>query len=152
MSAAEIRFKLMHLIVIPLIILLSGCTSNIMGNYYSQTVRGWQGGRTTELVKRWGLPDQQVRGSNGNTLYVYKTKSYHNSTAPSAATSINFRPGGHPMMVSIPNNTWNRGMMSTSCITAFEANKQGTIVATQVVGNGCYGDEGFAKSQANPKA
>lgn len=134
-------------------ILLSSCTTTT-DNHYTQTIQSWHGGNVNRLVERWGAPDNKVMEPNGNTVYIYKTQSYQNYNVPtSPVVGVNVSPVGTPI-ISVPpdtNSVWNREPISLSCIAAFEANKEGTIVNTQIQGNGCYGSQGFANSKGNPE-
>ncbi|RDI40213.1 hypothetical protein [Aquicella lusitana] len=141
------------IIVSGLVILLSGCATTT-NNYYTKTVDSWRGGHVSALVKQWGPPDQRVTGTGGNTVYVYKTESYHSSGGTaSPSVGVHFSPGGKPVMTTTPslNPAWNRGM-TLACMATFEVNSQGIITETKTLGNACYGSESFASRMRNPSA
>lgn len=143
-----------HLIIVGLVILLSSCAGT-KSNYYTQTVQSWQGGNINQLIKLWGRPDGSGTGSDGHKMVIYRTQSNRNNGS-SAAPSFGVTAGasGRPVLTTYPstNRTWNRGVMSQTCTAAFEADKRGTIIATQVKGTGCYAGESFANSLSNPNA
>lgn len=129
---------------------LVSCAST--ANYYTQTVDSWRGGKARRLVARWGTPYKQFMATNGSSVYIYKTKSYHQSPTPiSPPLQVGLGRDNKPTIHSMPsyNNTWNRGP-SSSCIAAFKADKDGVIVGTQTQGVGCYGNANFAKTMGNP--
>lgn len=132
-----------------LTILLSSCA---MTNYYTKTVASWHGANATTLVNRWGRPDEKIIGPHGNSIYVYKTISYKQNSAPaSPMIGVTFGADGKPIIITIPNtnNTWNRGM-SISCVAVFMVNKQNIVTETKVQGNNCYGNANFAEKRGNP--
>lgn len=138
-------------VVILFMLLLSSCVIG-SGNYYTQTVEGWRGGRVCALVDRWGIPYKKIMAANGATVYVYKTKSYHPTPSPVAIREdFSLGKNERPSIMSTPNvnSTWSRGD-SYSCISAFQANKAGVIVGTQTHGSGCYGSASFAETMGNP--
>lgn len=141
----------MHFLIIGLIILLSSCSNPYLGNYYSQTVESWHGGNAKALVARWGAPDKEIISNDGNKFFIYKSNSYRTANTTTAQLGLNFRDDGKPVIVSTPNPSWSRGALATNCMTAFETNKKGTIVSTQMGGNGCYGNASFAETRGNPK-
>ena len=128
-------------------ILLSSCATSTT-NYYTSSVQSWHGNTVRSLAQQWGRPDYQATSPSGKTTLAYKTESYSVYTPPTGATV------GRPTIV-VPqntNNTWNRGSLSISCTVIFEANKQGVITNSKIVGQNCYGGQNFAKKYANPKA
>lgn len=141
----------MRFMILGLAILLSSCATTT-NNYYSSTVKSWQGASAKDLVKAWGSADVQATGPNGYTAYVYKTESYRaNNTVVSPQIGVNFTPGGRPILISHPNlaPNGNRGM-GLVCTTLFTANPQGIIIETSANGTGCYGGAQFAKKYRYP--
>ena len=126
---------------LALIIVLSGCGTTT--NYYSETVQSWKGAKVAALTKQWGRPDNMVKTTNGNTIYVYKTESYKHYNGPTGpSTGISYTADGKPVVVT-------RTEMSTSfsrdltCNAIFTANSSGQIVGTQASSPTCYGGSGF---------
>jgi len=140
--------------------LLTGCTSLSSPfsrtNYYQSTVEGWRGSHISTLTQRWGTPDDEITAASGNTLYVYKTASQHNTTpAYGPSFGANVSSSGAPVLTSnTPNTnmTWSRGSMTLYCTAIFEVDKNNIIISTKVQGNSCYGDQNFASLKGNPKA
>ena len=138
------------IIPIGLVILLSSCGTTT--NYYTQTVQSWQGANVKTLADRWGRPDNMIKGPRNQTIYVYKTESYHNTNAPTGPSAgISFSADGKPVIVTQANTntTWNRGM-SLTCNAYFIVNGSGTIVDTKISGDTCFGSSGFASRLGNP--
>jgi hypothetical protein len=139
--------------VILFSILLSSCATTTT-NYYTQTIQSWRGGNVKTLLQRFGRADSRIMAGNGNMLLIYKTENYHTyNTTASPTVGVHFNSSGKPIMTSVPNTnpSWNRsGALSLTCSAGFEVDKHGTIVDTQVQGNGCYGDENFASKWRNP--
>lgn len=134
-------------------ILLSSCATT-MNNYYTPTVKGWQGGSAANLVKAWGMPDTKATGANGDTIYIYKSESYHAYDTPSSPNiGVNVSSSGRPIIITQPNTnfTANRGM-SITCTAIFTTNSKGIITETNILGRGCYGNADFAKRLGNPAA
>src|SRR3990167_9221908 len=138
---------------------LAGCTlllvscAGVTTNYYTPTVKSWQGANISYLTKRWGKPDDTLKGTHGNVIYVYKTESYHNYNIPTGPNiGVSFSTDGRPVVTTTPNTnmSWNRDM-SVTCTALFAANNQGIITETKIQGNSCYGSTGFANRMANPK-
>lgn len=134
-------------ITLFLLLFLTSCASTT--NHYTQMVASWRGGDARDLIERWGEPDNKLVASNGDSLYVYKTKSYKKKPNR-IGSNIDVVLGDQdkPMIVAMPNinTTWNRGGTSFSCIAAFKADKTGKIMGTQTYGSGCY----LASSMGNP--
>src|SRR3990167_9667335 len=134
-----------YLLNFALVILLTSCTS-MKDNYYTQTVQSWQGGRISDLVKKWGTPDNKIIGPNGNTVYLYKTENYQAfASSASPAIGVNFNAKGKPIVTATPstNFSWNRGM-TLACVTLFIANRNNMIIDTQTEGRKCHGSKAFA--------
>ncbi len=132
-------------------ILLASCATS-MQNYYNPTVQSWKNGQASDLVKRWGVPDNKIIAPNKTTVYLYKTESYRaQNTVYSPAVGINFTEQGRPVMITQPttNNAWSRGM-TLNCATAFVANPKGIIIDIQTYGNSCYVGHTFAEKMSNP--
>ncbi|MHB1222228.1 MAG: hypothetical protein ACYC0J_09560 [Gammaproteobacteria bacterium] len=141
----------MRFMILGLAILLASCATTT-NNYYSSTVRSWQGANAHDLVKTWGSADIQATGPNGYTAYVYKTESYRAyNTVVSPQIGVNFTPSGRPILISQPNLAPNasRGM-GLVCTTLFTANPKGIIIDTAVNGTGCYGGARFAEKYRHP--
>lgn len=135
---------------IGFVILLSSCATT-MPNYYPQTVSSWSGGKSTQLIKQWGIPDQKIVLNNGHVIYLYKTTRYtgnHTSYAP--AISINYQHG-RPILVSSPNPNFltNRANSTVECVTLFEADASGKIINQQMKGPNCYANKVFADQRSN---
>lgn len=134
--------------------LLSSCATST-ANYYTPSVQSWQGSKVDALVKQWGRPDYKVNTPAGGSTLAYKTESYSTYVPPSSPeVGVNATNAARPVITVSrnTNNTWNRGALSINCTVIFNANKQGTITSTKIVGHGCYGGETFANKYANPTA
>jgi len=58
--------KVKHLIVLPLLIMILGCT----GDNYSISIKKWVGTREAYLVQGWGEPDKSYT-SGKSKFFVY---------------------------------------------------------------------------------
>lgn len=112
---------------------LYGCATT---NNSPQSSQSWVGKNTSALTAALGQPNVKSQGSNGNTSYVYVTRTA--SLAPSTQSAVTVvAPGGHAIGVNVPNPRETAGSSLLECIVTYEANPQGVIVNVRKQGGNC---------------
>lgn len=141
-----------QLIVIGCASLLIGCASSTNNNY-TQTVQSWRGGNVSNLIARWGTPNDQAVGPRGNTAYVYTTTSYQSYQAPTnPSIGVHYTAQGAPVITNTGSAVMNmdRAGLSLNCTAIFIADGTGKIIDTKIQGAGCYGGTDFSSRMGNP--
>lgn len=111
--------------------LLAGCAT--VQNYQS-TVNTWQGHNKRQLVKRWGLPDREMKLPDGQAIYVYRARR---------------KVSGLTQLASIAGQAYvTRSSLKGSgryatCTTYFDVNASGKITNTRFQGGGCQAGRQF---------
>jgi hypothetical protein len=131
-------------------ILLSSCASSI--NYYPQTVQSWNNGSVSELVKRWGAPDETFISASGNKVLMYNMSginAFRRASKP--GVGVNYSGKGKPVIVTENNNDMvtDRTVLTLPCVVTFRANQAGTIISANSQGSGCYANANFATRMGN---
>lgn len=129
----------MRFIISLSIVILCMFSITIVSADNPQNVLQWRGDSADALVNSWGTADLKVISPTGNTVLIYyikTTRAYNTQWSP--AIGVNVSPAGRPVVVAPTMNTFqNQQELSLTCTVKFEVNKAGTIVSTQMQGNGC---------------
>lgn len=112
----------------------------VTANAYPQSAYGWRGYNVNSLIQSWGTPDIKIVNAYGNTVLIYNIKTYetHNRQY-SPSVGVNVNSAGRPVIVT-SSPSMNTTDISLTCSVKFTVDKRGTIINTQMEGEGCTAD------------
>lgn len=127
-------------------LLLTACGTSHYQYQSEKNPTQWKGKSIQTLKKQWGDADQTLVTRTGGAYYVYLSNSgpsFYNSTSSNFAmfngpnnTAVNFPARGQ----NYNNN------MGLKCVTIFQTDKTGTIIAVSHQGHNCGGEWAPKKS------
>lgn len=137
----------MRAILLMLFILISACTTahsknSNSNNNYDQTVQNWRGKSVSQLIARWGQPNQLIKTAKGHSFYAYTTESYKSyPQPPSPPYVMSVGKNNRAVITKMPTIPEGSEKLSLQCLAVFEVDSRGVIVGTQTDGNACIGIE-----------
>ena len=146
----KIRRLLLHCTVFLAMGLVSGCATTAG---YEAVLQTWVGDSTDHLVSVWGIPQQQWKSPSGVEVYQYSRSG--NIVIPGMTTNrpvttyTNGTVSGYDNSGGYANASYNGTsttyvqetapptVISTSCVTRFTIDPQGSITSWAWQGNSC---------------
>lgn len=117
-----------------LAIFLFGCATTAN---YQQMVSRWHGQPYQHLTQLWGSPDGIVKMPNGNMMAMYTHQQLVTQPAPMSAAPTVTYVDNTPAVGSGFTGGVTGQTTTLTCRTWFEVNRNGIIVNTQFLGDGC---------------
>lgn len=117
--------------------LMISCTAT--SGYYTERGQHAHADNRTSLLKRFGKPDIEVKSPRGETIFIYKTEAYRNTSQPiPPEIGVHFTPAGQPVIITRGHPTMNtRQNVITDCLSIYTMNQSGQVISVRQQGIQC---------------